>query len=288
MLFRSNKGITGIVTGYVKSKEKHPDADKLNVCIVDAGQGEDLQIVCGAKNVAAGQVVPVALVGAKLPGLDIKKAKLRGVLSQGMICSAKELGLNDKLLPKELQEGILVLPEGTEVGQDISAVLGLNDEILEFDLTPNRSDCLSMIGAAYEVSAILGREIKLPTPEDDIVEVGSPAADSISVKIEDEEFCGHYAVRYISGVKPAASPLWIQNRLMAAGIRPINNIVDITNYVMLEYGQPLHAFDADKVEGGVIGVRLAHEGEVLTTLDGQERKLEPQMLVITDRSEGVV
>ncbi len=284
---RRNKGISGIVTGYVKSKEKHPDADKLNVCIVDAGQGEDLQIVCGAKNVAAGQVVPVALVGAKLPGLDIKKAKLRGVLSQGMICSAKELGLNDKLLPKELQEGILVLPEGTEIGQDISKVLGLNDEILEFDLTPNRSDCLSMIGAAYEVSAILGRDIKLPTPEDDIIEAGGPAADSISVKIEDEEFCGHYAVRYISGVKPAASPLWIQNRLMAAGIRPINNIVDITNYVMLEYGQPLHAFDADKLEGGVIGVRLAHEGEVLTTLDGQDRKLEPQMLVITDAVKAV-
>lgn len=282
-----NKGISGIVTGYVKSKEKHPDADKLNVCIVDAGQGEDLQIVCGAKNVAAGQVVPVALVGAKLPGLDIKKAKLRGVLSQGMICSAKELGLNDKLLPKELQEGILVLPEGTEIGQDISKVLGLNDEILEFDLTPNRSDCLSMIGAAYEVSAILGRDIKLPTPEDDIIEVGGSAADSISVKIENEELCGHYAVRYISGVKPAASPLWIQNRLMAAGIRPINNIVDITNYVMLEYGQPLHAFDADKLEGGVIGVRLAHEGEVLTTLDGQERKLEPQMLVITDAVKAV-
>ena len=284
---RRNKGLSGIVTGYVKSKEKHPDADKLNVCIVDAGQGEDLQIVCGAKNVAAGQKVPVALVGAKLPGMDIKKAKLRGVLSQGMICSAKELGLNDKLLPKELQEGILVLPENTEVGQDILKVLGLNDEILEFDLTPNRSDCLSMIGAAYEVSAILGRELKLPDPAAELVEAGGTAADSISVKIEDEEFCSHYAVRYISGVKPAPSPLWIQNRLMAAGVRPINNIVDITNYVMLEYGQPLHAFDGDKVEGGVLGVRFAHEGEVLTTLDGQERKLEPQMLVIADGAKAV-
>lgn len=284
---RRNKGISGIVTGYVKSKEKHPDADKLNVCIVDAGQGEDLQIVCGAKNVAAGQTVPVALVGAKLPGLDIKKAKLRGVLSQGMICSAKELGLNDKLLPKEQQEGILVLPEGTEIGQDISKLLGLDDEILEFDLTPNRSDCLSMIGAAYEVSAILGREIKLPNPAGEIIEISGAAAQSISVKIENEELCNHYAVRYISGVKPTASPLWIQNRLMAAGIRPINNIVDITNYVMLEYGQPLHAFDADKIEGGELGVRLAHEGEVLTTLDGQERKLEPQMLVIADGAKAV-
>ncbi|QSF46447.1 phenylalanine--tRNA ligase subunit beta [Paenibacillus tianjinensis] len=284
---RRNKGLSGIVTGYVKSKEKHPDADKLNVCIVDAGQGEDLQIVCGAKNVAAGQKVPVALVGAKLPGLEIKKAKLRGVLSQGMICSAKELGLNDKLLPKELQEGILVLPENTEVGQDITKVLGLNDEILEFDLTPNRSDCLSMIGAAYEVSAILGRDLNLPDPAAELVEAGGTAADSISVKIEDEAFCSHYAVRYISGVKPAPSPLWIQNRLMAAGVRPINNIVDITNYVMLEYGQPLHAFDGDQVEGDVLGVRFAREGEVLTTLDGQERKLEPQMLVIADGVKAV-
>ncbi|NUU63715.1 phenylalanine--tRNA ligase subunit beta [Paenibacillus agri] len=282
-----NKGITGIVTGYVKSKEKHPDADKLNVCIVDAGQGEDLQIVCGAKNVEAGQKVPVALVGAKLPGLVIKKAKLRGVLSQGMICSAKELGLNDKLLPKELQEGILVLPESTEIGLDITKVLDLNDEVLEFDLTPNRSDCLSMIGAAYEVSAILGRELKLPQPEKDIVEAGGSAANDISVRILNEELCSHYTARYITGVKPAASPLWIQNRLMAAGVRPINNIVDITNYVMLEYGQPLHAFDADTIDGGILGVRLADEDEVLTTLDGQERKLEPHMLVITDAAKAV-
>lgn len=284
---RRNKGLTGIVTGYVKSKEKHPDADKLNVCIVDAGQGEDLQIVCGAKNVEAGQKVPVALVGAKLPGLEIKKAKLRGVVSQGMICSAKELGLNDKLLPKELQEGILVLPESTEVGQDILNVLGLNDEILEFDLTPNRSDCLSMIGAAYEVSAILGRELNLPDPAAELIEAGGTASDTIAVKIEDEEYCPHYAVRYITGVKPAPSPLWIQNRLMAAGVRPINNIVDITNYVMLEYGQPLHAFDGDKINGGVLGVRFAKEGELLTTLDGQERKLEPQMLVIADGTKAV-
>ncbi|QWU17740.1 phenylalanyl-tRNA synthetase beta subunit [Paenibacillus sophorae] len=284
---RRNKGLSGIVTGYVKSKEKHPDADKLNVCIVDAGQEEDLQIVCGAKNVAAGQKVPVALVGAKLPGLEIKKAKLRGVLSQGMICSAKELGLNDKLLPKELQEGILVLPDDTEIGQDITKVLGLNDEILEFDLTPNRSDCLSMIGAAYETSAILGRELSLPNPGRDIIEVAVPASDAISVSIENEEHCKHYAVRYIAGVKPAPSPLWMQNRLMAAGVRPINNIVDITNYVMLEYGQPLHAFDADRLEGGTLGVRLAREGETLTTLDGQERKLEPHMLVIADGAKAV-
>lgn len=277
-----NLGVTGVVVGYVKSKEKHPDADKLNVCIIDAGVGEDLQIVCGAKNIDAGQKVPVALVGAKLPdGLEIKKAKLRGVVSQGMICSAKELGLNVKLLPKEQQEGILVLPEATEIGTPITKLLGLDDKVLDFDLTPNRSDCLSMIGAAYEVGAILGRDVKLPAAE--LVEVtGQSAKDSISVKIDNPELCSHYAVRYISGVKIGPSPLWMQNRLMAAGVRPINNIVDITNYVMLEYGQPLHAFDADQIAGATIGVRVAEEGEKLVTLDGQERNLTAGALLIVD------
>ncbi|MFP4977971.1 phenylalanine--tRNA ligase subunit beta [Paenibacillus sp. CN-4] len=277
---RLNKGVKGVVTGYVKAKEKHPDADKLNVCTVDAGTGEDLQIVCGAKNVDAGQIVPVALVGAVLPGITIKKAKLRGVVSQGMICSAKELGINDKLLPKEQQEGILVLPEGTGIGRDITELLGLNDEVLEFDLTPNRSDCLSMIGAAYEVGAILARDLTLPEPE--LLESGGPAADTLAVEIESAGACGHYAARVIEGVKPGPSPLWLQNRLIAAGVRPINNIVDITNYVMLEYGQPLHAFDPGKLEGGMLKVRFAREGESLTTLDGQDRKLETSMLVIAD------
>ncbi|MEC0238635.1 phenylalanine--tRNA ligase subunit beta [Paenibacillus dokdonensis] len=278
-----NKGVTKVVVGYVKSKEKHPDADKLNICIVDAGQEEELQIVCGAKNVDAGQKVPVALVGAKLPGgLEIKKAKLRGALSQGMICSAKELGMNDKLLPKEQQEGILVLPESVHIGTPIGQVLGLDDEVLEFDLTPNRSDCLSMIGAAYEVGAILGRDVKLPDVEKELLEVSDAAGDHISVKISSPEHCSHYAARYITGVKIGSSPLWMQNRLMAAGVRPINNIVDITNYVMLEYGQPLHAFDADQLTNGAIDVRLAKEGETMVTLDNQERKLEPHMLLITD------
>nr|WP_154958263.1 phenylalanine--tRNA ligase subunit beta [Paenibacillus xylanexedens] len=278
-----NQGVNKVVVGYVKSKEKHPDADKLNVCVIDAGQEEELQIVCGAKNVDAGQKVAVALVGAKLPGgLDIKKAKLRGVVSLGMICSAKELGMNDKLLPKEQQEGILVLPENTEIGTPISQVLGLDDHVLELDLTPNRSDALSMRGAAYEVGAILGREVTLPNPKDQLVETGDEAANHISVEIKAQEQCSHYAARYVTGIKLGASPLWMQNRLMAAGVRPINNIVDITNYVMLEYGQPLHAFDADKLENGRIEVRMAHEGETIVTLDGQERKLEPHMLLITD------
>lgn len=278
-----NKGVDKIVVGYVVSKEKHPDADKLNVCIVNAGQEEELQIVCGAKNVDAGQKVPVALIGATMPdGMQIKKAKLRGVVSQGMICSAKELGLNEKLLPKAQTEGILVLPESVEIGTPISHVLGLNDEVLDFDLTPNRSDCLSMRGAAYEVGAILGREVNIPDPLDHLIEVSDAAADHISVHISTPEYCSHYAARYISGVTITSSPQWMQNRLMAAGMRPINNIVDITNYVMLEYGQPLHAFDADKLNKGAIDVRLAQAGETLITLDGQERKLEPHMLLVTD------
>ncbi|MBA9085007.1 phenylalanyl-tRNA synthetase beta chain [Fontibacillus solani] len=278
-----NKGVNKVVVGYVKSKEKHPDADKLNVCIVDAGEEEELQIVCGAKNVDAGQKVPVALVGAKMPGgLEIKKAKLRGVPSHGMICSAKELGLNDKLLPKEQQEGILVLPEDTSIGTPITKLLALDDQVLDFDLTPNRSDCLSMIGAAYEVGAILGRDVVLPKPKNDLIEVGQKAQDFIKVKIETPELCSRYSVRYVSDVKIGTSPIWMQNRLMAAGVRPINNIVDITNYVMLEYGQPLHAFDADKVAGGAIGVRAAKEGEKLVTLDGQERQLDAGALLIVD------
>jgi phenylalanyl-tRNA synthetase beta chain len=285
-----NKGVEGVYVGYVKTREKHPDADKLSVCTVDVGQGEDLQIVCGAKNVDAGQKVPVAIVGAKLPdGLNIKRAKLRGVESQGMICSAKELGLNDKLLPKEIQEGILVLPEDTQIGDSILDVLAISDHVMDFDLTPNRSDCLSMLGAAYEIGAILGRPVELPDAEQALAGSGSSlqAAERISVKITAQEQCSHYAARLIEGVRIGTSPLWLQNRLMAAGIRPINNIVDITNYVMLEYGQPLHAFDADKLANGHIDVRLAQQGEKLVTLDGVERSLEPHMLLITDGTKPV-
>lgn len=285
-----NKGVEGVVVGYVKSREKHPDADKLSVCIVDAGQGEDLQIVCGAANVAAGQKVPVALVGAKLPdGLVIKRAKLRGVESQGMICSAKELAVNDRLLPKEQQEGILVLPGDTPVGASILDVLALADEVLELDLTPNRSDCLSMLGAAYEIGAILGRAVKLPeTGGDAAGGQGTQAeAGGFRVAIEAAEHCKQYAACVIEGVMVGASPLWLQNRLIAAGVRPISNIVDVTNYVMLEYGQPLHAFDAAALEGGIVKARLAAPGERIETLDGADRALEPHMLVIADAAKPV-
>ncbi|BBH24916.1 phenylalanine--tRNA ligase beta subunit [Paenibacillus baekrokdamisoli] len=281
-----NKGVTGVVVGHVLTKEKHPDADKLSVCTVDVGASEPLQIVCGAKNVAAGLLVPVAVIGAILPGdFAIKRAKLRGVESQGMICSAKELGINEKLLPKEQQEGILVLPEGTPIGKSILDVLAIEDEVLELDLTPNRSDCLSMLGVAYEVGALTGRTVKLP--ENRVSDSSEQASGHISVRIDAKDQCSHYAARYIKGVQVGPAPQWMQNRLIAAGIRPINNVVDITNFVLLEYGQPLHAFDADKVEGGRIVVRLAKEGETLLTLDDQERKLEPNMLVITNGEQPI-
>lgn len=280
---KRNKGVTNVVAGHVQTREKHPDADKLSVCTVDVGRDEILQIVCGAKNVAAGQIVPVALVGAELPGgLQIKRAKLRGVESMGMICSAKELGLNEKLLPKEQQEGILVLPADTKIGASILDVLSIDDEVLDLDLTPNRSDCLSMIGAAYELAAILGRNVLLPEDEVGLHPSQMKTADHLSVDINAVEQCSMYTARRISGVKIGQSPLWLQSRLMAAGVRPINNVVDVTNYVMLEYGQPLHAFDADRLAGGRIEVRLAAEGEKLVTLDNVERTLTPHMLVIAD------
>jgi len=276
-----NQGVTSVVVGYVLSREKHPDADKLSVCMVDVGEEEPLQIVCGAKNVAAGQKVPVALVGAKLPGgLKIKKSKLRGVESRGMICSARELGINDKLLPKDLQEGILVLPEELEIGQPIESILGLDDYVLELSLTPNRSDCLSMIGAAYEVGAILNREVVEPVV--DIQESEESIEGKVKVAIEAPDACYRYMARLITDVKLAPSPLWMQNLLIAAGIRPINNVVDITNYVMLETGQPLHAFDYERVPGGNIVVRKARAGEKIVTLDDMERELDEEMLLITD------
>lgn len=305
-----DKGVEQVVVGRVLECERHPDADKLNVCKVDTGTGETLQIVCGAKNVAAGQHVPVALVGASLPGgVRIKRTKLRGVESQGMICSGQELGLNVKLLPKDQQDGILVLSDQTVVGTDIKEVLGLDDTVLELDLTPNRADCLSMIGVAYEVAALLDRPVRLPEAADaerpgaapaaaDAERPGAapagteaqpgaaPAAQSVTVRIDAPEHCYRYAARLISGVAIQPSPGWMQQRLTAAGVRPINNVVDITNYVMLEYGQPLHAFDMERVDGAVV-VRLARDGETIVTLDGQERVLDPDMLLIADENKAI-
>jgi len=279
-----NPPLEKIVIGYVTEREQHPNAEKLSLCQVDAGTGETLQIICGAANVAKGQKVPVALVGAKLPdGMKIKKAKLRGIESQGMICSAKELGMNEKLLAKEKTEGILVLPENAEIGEPIESLLGFNDYVLELDLTPNRSDCLSMLGVAYEVAAILERDVKLPVLPENNIDLNHP----VKIEIKAPEACSHYAARLVSNITVAESPQWLQNRLIAAGIRPINNIVDITNFVMLEYGQPLHAFDYEQLEQPSIVVRMAEQNEKMVTLDDQERELDDQMLLITDGTKPI-
>ncbi|TMW71660.1 phenylalanine--tRNA ligase subunit beta [Alteribacter natronophilus] len=281
ILHELNKGIKGVVVGHVLECEQHPDADKLKVCQVDVGEVEPVQIVCGAKNVGKGQFVPVAKVGARLPGdFKIKKAKLRGQVSQGMICSLQELGYEGKLVSKSYAEGIFVFPHEVTPGEDALEELNLNDTVLELDLTPNRSDCLSMIGTAYEVGAILNREPKLPAPR--VHTSGEKASDLVSVQVDSSEDTPYYGATIIRNLEIKESPLWLQNRLMAAGIRPISNVVDITNYVLLEYGQPLHAFDYDRLGSQEILVRRAKSGEKMVTLDDQERVLSEDHLVITN------
>ena len=273
--------ISGVVVGYVESKEKHPDAEKLNVCQVNVGEEENLQIVCGAPNVDAGQYVIVATVGAKLPGIKIKKAKLRGVESQGMICSLAELGLSKSVVPKNYQEGIYVFETEQELGSDVVEVLGLNDYILDLSITPNRADALSMRGLTYELGALYNNKVDFK----DVEKEEDYEATSLQVAIESDS-CRNYVGQVVKNVEVKSSPLWLQTRLMNSGIRPINNIVDITNFVLLEFGQPMHAFDKDLV-GDKIVVRDAKEGEVLETLDGEERKLQTTDLVITDGTRAI-
>lgn len=281
-----NKGISGVVVGYVQECIQHPNADKLRVCKVDIGQGEVSQIVCGAPNVAQGQKVAVAVPGAVLPGnFKIKKAKLRGEESHGMICSLQELGVDTKLVPKEYATGIFVMPSDAEPGSDALEFLNLNDHVLELGLTPNRADCLNVIGVAYEVAAILEEEVKLPNTSLSTTE--EKAEDFISVSIESFEDNPYYGAMIIRDVKIGPSPLWMQNRLMASGIRPINNIVDITNYVLLEYGQPLHAFDYNRLGSKEIVVRRAAEGEHIQTLDDQDRTLKDTHLVVTNGTDPI-
>lgn len=284
-VIEEGKGIENVVVGYVRECGQHPNAERLSLCQVELAGGVIEQIICGAANVAKGQKVAVAQVGAVLPGdFVIKKAKLRGIESCGMICSVEELGLDKKFFSKEVAEGILVLDEKEQIGTDIRDVLGLNDIILDLALTPNRADCLSMIGVAYEVAAIFDCEIHLPE-----LKLTNKIDTSNRVKIElsAPDGCPHYAARLVTNVKVAESPEWLRNRLIAGGIRPINNLVDITNYVLLEYGQPLHAFDFSAVKGGLIDVRYARENEILVTLDGQERKLDSEMLLITDKEKAI-
>ena len=273
--------ISNVVVGYVVSKEKHPDAEKLNVCQVNVGEEETLQIVCGAPNVDAEQYVIVAKVGAKLPGIKIKKAKLRGVESQGMICSLGELGLSKSVVPKNYQEGIYVFETEQELGSDVVEVLGLNDYILDLSITPNRADALSMRGLTYELGALYNNKVDFKDAEKE----ENYEATSLQVAIESDS-CRNYVGQVVKNVEVKSSPLWLQTRLMNSGIRPINNIVDITNYVLLEFGQPMHAFDKDLV-GDKIVVRDAKEGEVLETLDGEERKLQTTDLVITDGTRAI-
>ncbi|MFC0270242.1 phenylalanine--tRNA ligase subunit beta [Metabacillus herbersteinensis] len=281
-----NEGISGVVVGHVLEREQHQNADKLNKCLVDLGNGETVQIICGAANVDKGQKVAVATVGAVLPGnFKIKKAKLRGEESHGMICSLQELGIESKLVSKEYSEGIFVFPNDVEVGADALAQLNLNDSILELGLTPNRSDCLSMLGVAHEVAAILGTSVTYP--EVSYETVSEKASEAISLTIEAKQDNPLYIAKVIKNVKIAPSPLWMQTRLMAAGIRPHNNVVDITNFVLLEYGQPLHAFDYDRLGSKEILVRRAKAGEKIVTLDDQERTLTEEHLVITNGTEPV-
>jgi phenylalanyl-tRNA synthetase beta chain len=276
-----NKGVTGVVVGQVLECEQHPNADKLNVCKVDIGEEEQVQIICGAPNVGKGQKVAVAKVGAVLPGnFKIKKAKLRGEASHGMICSLQELGVEQKLVPKEYAEGIFVFADDVTVGSDALDELNLNDQVLELGLTPNRADCLSMIGVAQEVAAILDTNVK--KPEIPIGSAREKASDYISVSIEAKEDNPYYSAMIIKDIKVGSSPRWLVNRLVAAGIRPINNIVDITNYVLLEYGQPLHAFDYDRFGSKEVLVRRAKKGEEIVTLDDEKRTLSEEHLAITN------
>ncbi|MBU4907624.1 phenylalanine--tRNA ligase subunit beta [Staphylococcus aureus] len=275
------KDIENLVVGFVKSKEKHPDADKLNVCQVDIGEDEPVQIVCGAPNVDAGQYVIVAKVGGRLPGgIKIKRAKLRGERSEGMICSLQEIGISSNYIPKSFESGIYVFSESQVPGTDALQALYLDDQVMEFDLTPNRADALSMIGTAYEVAALYNT--KMTKPETTSNELELSANDELTVTIENEDKVPYYSARVVHDVTIEPSPIWMQARLIKAGIRPINNVVDISNYVLLEYGQPLHMFDQDAIGSQQIVVRQANEGEKMTTLDDTERELLTSDIVITN------
>lgn len=264
--------VSGVVTAKILAKEKHPNADKLNICTVTDGR-ETQKVVCGAPNAAAGQTVAFAKLGAKLPEITIKAAKIRGIESCGMICSEKELGITDD------HSGILVLPDETELGLDINDVLGIGDTVFELNVTPNRPDLLSAVGIAREIGAVFSK--KTNTPVITFKETDEEAAGRIFVKVNETDKCPIYTGRVIKGVKIGQSPLWMQNRLKASGIRAINNVVDVTNYILMEYGQPLHAFDIRSIKNGIT-VRLSEEGEKIVTLDGKERSLDKDMLVIAD------
>ncbi|MGN0629567.1 MAG: phenylalanine--tRNA ligase subunit beta [Oscillospiraceae bacterium] len=276
--------LSNCVVGRIIKIEKHPDADKLQICQIDIGREEPVQIVTAATNVYEGMLVPAALDNSTLAnGVKIKKGKLRGVVSNGMMCSLAELGLTVHDFPYAIEDGIMDIHEDCKPGDDIRDALGLNDTCVEFEITSNRPDCLSVIGLAREAAATFGKELHLPEPKVEH-ETGN-INDLLSVEVKSPALCRRYVARMVKNIKIAPSPRWMRERLRASGVRPINNLVDITNYVMLEYGQPMHAFDYKYLKGGKIVVRNAEEGETITTLDGVERKLTPDMLVICDEEK---
>jgi phenylalanyl-tRNA synthetase beta chain len=280
-------GIDKVVVGRILSVEKHENSDHLVVTYADVGTGAPLKIVTGASNVSAGDFVPVALVGGTLPGgVKIKKSKLRGVCSDGMLCSASELGFDDKVIPVSHKDGIWILGKEYEVGADFVAAAGLLGSVVDFEITPNRPDCLSVIGMAREAAAVFDRRRSEPNTRV-TGRHGNKAEDFVSVELRRPDLCMRYIARVITDVKIAPSPQWMQRRLMLAGMRPINNIVDITNYVMLEYGHPLHAFDIRMIEGGRIIVDTAAEGERFTTLDGVSRLMFADTLMIKDAAKAI-
>ncbi len=278
---RPGDGLRGVVVAQILASDKHPNADKLSVTSIDDGTGTPLQVVCGAKNYKVGDKIPLATVGTELPGgMKIGKAQMRGVDSSGMLCSAKELGL------PEGEHGLLILDPSLKVGTPIADALGLDDVIFEVNVTPNRSDALSHLGIAREVATLMGVALKRPEPK--FAEAATQASTKIQIRIEDAERCWRYAARVVEGVTVKPSPKWMQERLKACGVRAINNLVDVTNYVMLEYGQPLHAFDLDRIGGAQIVVRTAKAGEKLKTLDEKERPLHAEDLLICDATSPLV
>jgi phenylalanyl-tRNA synthetase beta chain len=278
------KSIDKVVSGRILELEKHPDAEKLFIAKVDIGN-KIIQIVTGAQNIKVDDFIPVALEGAVLPNdVKINSSEIRGVLSEGMMCSYEELGIDDKLIPKESKNGILIFPNEVEIGKDINEVLNLSGKVLDIEITFNRPDCLSIIGIARETAATFGRKLKLQevrvkNPEEDIMDYLK------EVRIESPELCSRYYAKVIKDVKIGPSPLWLQRKIMDAGMRPINNIVDATNYVMIETGQPLHAFDLEKMKGRKVVIRKAKFDEKILTLDKEKRNLFEDMCVIADEKD---
>ncbi|MBQ2680241.1 MAG: phenylalanine--tRNA ligase subunit beta [Firmicutes bacterium] len=281
------KDITNVVSGKITHLEKHPDADKLQICTVDVGGFEPVTIVTGASNVFEGAYVPVALPGATLAnGVVIEKGVLRGVASDGMLCSVEELGCDRHDYPEAPEHGIYIFPEAVELGKDVTDLMDMKDEAVEFEITSNRPDCFSVAGIARETAATFKKPFALPEIKLE-EKAGGNAADMISVEIQNPEYCYRYVARIIKNVKIEPSPRWMRKRLRSAGIRPINNIVDITNYVMVELGQPMHAFDIDEIDERKIIVRNAKDGEKFVTLDGIERELDSEMTMIADINKSV-